>query len=347
MREPAHSQYTPGRMFRRSLTRLALCVGAIALIYASASRAQPPEDNRLINQGRRLFTRVWSVADGLGPTLNARSCLGCHSTPDIGGSGTDERAFVLIAPAVRDPSGGHVFRRLRVERTGAVTEQQPPRNGVIRKAPALFGSGSIESIPPEEIGTGIGSGRFGWKARFRNIDEAVEAAFANELGLGSERYPDRSAPPSRHKGIELSQTQLRAVSTFIRTLQPLRSNVTGSEAKKGRVIFQNLGCETCHRRSFPALEARALSPYTDLLLHDMGPGLADGIEEGAAKGRDFKTPPLWGITQTGPPYLHDGRAKSLTDAIAAHGGEAEPATTLWRKLSSVDRALLLAFLQSL
>lgn len=326
----------------RALTCFLLASG-VALAGFSRPTAQSSEP--LIAEGRKLFARVWTVPDGLGPTLNARNCEGCHATPEIGGSGTEQRAFVVIAPMAVDPTGGHVFRRLRVERTGAVTEQATPLNAVIRKAPALFGSGLIESVPEKEIG-GPG-GRFGWKGRFPSIEDAVEAAFANELGLGSARYPDRSAGSTGQMGIELSQEQIRAVSAFVRALPPLRAGPAGPDGEQGRRIFWHIGCVNCHRPSFPTLEQRGLFPYTDLLLHDMGVALDDGIDEGVAKGRDFKTPPLWGVSKTGPPYLHDGRAKNLHEAIMAHSGEAEASGTAYARLSTAEKAYLLAFLRSL
>lgn len=324
-----------------------LLASGIVLTGFSRLPAQHTSDASLVAEGRKLFARVWTVPDGLGPTFNARNCEGCHSTPEVGGSGTDERAFVVIAPTAVDPTGGHLFRRLRVETTGAVTEQALPVNGVTRRAPALFGSGVIESVPEEEIGSPGTRGRFGWKGRFRSIEDAVAAAFANELGLGSVRYPDQSARSTGHKGIELSQDQIRAVSAFVGALPPLQARSPGSAEEHGRRIFQQIGCVNCHKPSFPTLEQRGLFPYTDLLLHDMGPALEDGIDEGAAKGRDFKTPPLWGVAKTGPPYLHDGRAKNLHEAIVAHGGEAEASRNAYTKLSAAERDLLLAFLRSL
>ena len=329
---------------------IAILTSGVALAAASRPARQPRATERLIDEGQRLFARVWTVADGLGPTLNARSCVGCHSIPREGGSGTDSRAFVAIAPTVVDPSGGHVFRRLRVETTGAVTEQAPPLNSLLRKAPSLLGSGRIDEVPEAEIGRGVQApaGRFGWKGRFRSIEDAVAAAFINELGVGSARYPDRSAATAAHNGVELSEEQIQAVSAFIRALPAAsvkQPEIT--DGNKGREIFREIGCVACHRASFPTLEARGLYPYTDLLLHDMGPALADGLDEGGARGQDFKTPPLWGVASTGPPYLHDGRAKNLTEAIDAHGGEAESVIQAWRRLTTADRTLVIAFLRSL
>jgi CxxC motif-containing protein (DUF1111 family) len=300
-------------------------------------------------------TRVWTVNDGLGPLINARSCEGCHAVPRIGGSGTDERSFVTVVATPHDPRGGRVFRRLRVSRTGAIDEQAQPTLAVLRKAPSLLGSGWLETISSDEIAAGaiergtrgrIPHGRYGWKGRLRNIEEATAAAFANELGLSSATLPEPTTGPGGQTAADLSQSQIAAVAAFIRSLPPIASDAARKD-RHGQRLFNELGCASCHRPSFPSLETRHVFPYTDLLLHDMGPALADGIAEGVATGSEFKTPALWGIAMTGPPYLHDGRAKTLHDAITAHGGEAGESAIRYQKLGDIERAAVLAFLRSL
>jgi CxxC motif-containing protein (DUF1111 family) len=310
-----------------------LTVLAIPVLTGAASKeaAQTSSDHALIDEGSRLFTRVWTVNDGLGPTFNARSCSGCHVSPHIGGSGTDPRAFVFVTPV--NPIGSLVFRRLRVNETGAVSEEAAPLNGTLRKAPSLFGSGFIEILPQDEIGIEGLSGRFGWKGRFRTIREAVASAFENELGLIA--------------GKEITYQQIDAVTAFVRSLEPLRSSQAVRRADVGGVTFERLVCATCHRPSFPSMERQGLFPYTDLKLHDMGPAMADGISEIGAKSGEFKTPPLWGISRTGPPYLHDGRATTLEEAIDAHEGEARNAQRAWIALSPTDKSYVIAFLKSL
>ncbi|HUE89962.1 MAG TPA: di-heme oxidoredictase family protein [Vicinamibacterales bacterium] len=91
---------------------------------------------------------------------------------------------------------------------------------------------------------------------------------------------------------------------------------------------------------------REIPAYTDLLLHDMGPALSDGIREGDASPREFRTPPLWGISRTGPPYLHDGRARTIHEAIVAHDGEAARAAAAYKNLPTIDRQALLRFVES-
>jgi CxxC motif-containing protein (DUF1111 family) len=335
---------------------LTASIAAGPAIAVQAGRVAGTDDATIVAQGRQLFSRVWTVDDGLGPEINARSCLGCHVIPTIGGSSDDPRALVILSPAVLDPTGGHVFRRLRISALGAVTEQQPPRDGVVRRPPSLHGSGYLEAIPHDQIvppGTAndnhagrVPRGRFGWKGRLRTIDEAVAAAFANELGLGSADFPDRSSSRSPHKGRELSVAQVDAVAAFIRSLGPPPAKNT-LEARSGKEVFDRIGCAHCHRPTFPFLASKGLFPYTDLLLHKMGSALADRSNEADAEADEFKTPPLWGIGRSGPPYLHDGRAKSLHDAVFAHGGQAEMSAAAYRGLSVAETAMLLEFLLSL
>ena len=335
---------------------LLLLVNCVVLGFEQA-RSSASQIDPLVAEGRDLFTRVWTVSDGLGPLINARSCAGCHAVPAVGGLGTDERSFVIMTPPASDPSGGHVFRRLRVSETGAVTEQAVPTVRTIRKSPSLFGSGLLEEVSEAEIVAAasgasrpgrLPEGRFGWKGRLRNIEEAVAAAFVNELGLSSSRFADASLDRSvAHHMPEISEHQLAAVAAFIRSLPPPLSGGQSSTANRGRELFQRVECATCHTPTFPSLEKLNVFPYTDLRLHDMGLGLADGVTEGTAGGTEFKTPPLWGLTRSGPPYLHDGRAQTIHDAILAHDGDAREAANSYRELVPDDRQVLLTFLQSL
>ncbi|MGG5890255.1 di-heme oxidoredictase family protein [Falsiroseomonas sp. HC035] len=132
------------------------------------------------------------------------------------------------------------------------------------------------------------------------------------------------------------------------------------EAPHGRALFREAGCAACHRPSFttgavpgrPEHSNQRIWPYSDLLLHDMGEGLADNRPEGASDGREWRTPPLWGLGRTQAVSghtqpLHDGRARSLIEAILWHGGEAQGARDAVAALSPADRAALIAFLESL
>ena len=141
---------------------------------------------------------------------------------------------------------------------------------------------------------------------------------------------------------------------------PARRDVDDPAVLRGKELFYGAGCTACHTpkhatmRDWPmeALGGQLIWPYTDLLLHDMGEGLADGRPEGEANGREWRTQPLWGIGLTETVnghsfFLHDGRARNLTEAILWHGGEAEPARETFRSMPAADRAALLRFLSSL
>lgn len=125
----------------------------------------------------------------------------------------------------------------------------------------------------------------------------------------------------------------------------------------GSALFESTGCATCHvpaqrtraDHPIPALADQVFYPYTDLLLHDLGPELADGVPEGAASTSEWRTPPLWGLGLGAPDqrYLHDGRARNLDEAIRWHGGEALSTRTKYLALAPSQRAALLAFLEAL
>ena len=141
---------------------------------------------------------------------------------------------------------------------------------------------------------------------------------------------------------------------------PQRRNPQATDVMRGRELFQTLGCAACHRPRMqtgnraqdPNLRNQIIWPYTDLLLHDMGPALADGRPEGRASGREWRTPPLWGIGLTQNVsghtfFLHDGRARNVLEAILWHGGEAEAARNAFAKLSADERSAVIAFVNSL
>ncbi len=160
---------------------------------------------------------------------------------------------------------------------------------------------------------------------------------------------------------EISDSILHAVTFYVKTLAvPARRNADHTEVLEGKNIFMNSGCGSCHRPSmttavnvaFPEISNQKIYPYTDLLLHDMGEGLADNRPEYLANGREWRTPPLWGIGLTkvvnGHQYfLHDGRARNFMEAILWHGGEAEESANKVRNLNESERQKLIAFLESL
>jgi len=141
---------------------------------------------------------------------------------------------------------------------------------------------------------------------------------------------------------------------------PARREPDDPQVLKGKEIFYTIGCTGCHKPKFmtgdapdqPHLSHQLIYPYTDMLLHDMGDGLSDNRPEGEASGNEWRTAPLWGIGLTGivnghTLFLHDGRARNLTEAILWHGGEAEAARDKFAALPKVDRDRLVAFVNSL
>ncbi|UXI02324.1 di-heme oxidoredictase family protein [Photobacterium sp. TY1-4] len=213
------------------------------------------------------------------------------------------------------------------------------------------------------------TGRFGWKAGQPTVMQQNAAAFNGDVGLTSRLFPQENCTAQQTVCTELpsggepevSDNVLNFVEFYARHLAvPARRNVDDPQVKLGESLFTKVGCESCHRTSvetakndaLPALSEQLIHPYTDLLLHDMGEGLADHRGEFLANGREWRTAPLWGIGYTeevnGHSYfLHDGRARNLMEAILWHGGEAQQSRDKVLMLTKNERDALVAFLQSL
>jgi CxxC motif-containing protein (DUF1111 family) len=143
---------------------------------------------------------------------------------------------------------------------------------------------------------------------------------------------------------------MRLIDRFVgEAMLPPVPQATNAEA--GRAIFSSAGCTACHSTSFKLPDGRSIAPYTDLLLHDMGFGLADHMAEGEASGKEWRTAPLWGIGQAlraeNVGLLHDGRARNVLEAILWHDGEAAKARARVEQLSAPDRQALIDFIGSL
>ncbi|OSM07135.1 putative thiol oxidoreductase with 2 cytochrome c heme-binding site [Magnetofaba australis IT-1] len=219
-------------------------------------------------------------------------------------------------------------------------------------------------------------GRFGWKAGQATVEDQAHAAMADDIGVSNALKPNpwgectdlqKDCVTARH-GDDPQYDHLEAPPAVMRTLVhysrhlavPARRNVVNPHVLAGKQAFHDAGCAACHAPTFvtrsdwpeKALRGQRIRPYSDLLLHDMGEGLADNRPEGVANGREWRTAPLWGVglTQQVNPragFLHDGRARSLTEAILWHGGEAQAARERFRLATKEERGALLAFLQSL
>jgi CxxC motif-containing protein (DUF1111 family) len=214
----------------------------------------------------------------------------------------------------------------------------------------------------------VALGRFGWKANQPSIRQQVAGAFQGDIGITSPVFPDENCPAPQTDcaaapsggAPEIDEPKLVDVVFYGQTLAvPGRRDVGDATVLLGKALFAELRCASCHVPRFvtgphevPELVGQTIYPYTDLLLHDLGDGLADGRPDYLATGREWRTAPLWGIglvpiVNQHSLYLHDGRARGLAEAILWHGGEAEASKEAFRNLPADDRAALLRFLESL
>ena len=203
-------------------------------------------------------------------------------------------------------------------------------------------------------------GKFGWKAQQPTLFQFAGEAYLNEIGITNPQFPNENCPNGNCAELafnprpDLNDTGdgVAALAKFMMMLaSPPRATIT-SDVNQGEAIFDRIGCDECHvatlhtgASTIVALDHRTYHPYSDFLLHDMG-ALGDGIEQGAARGRDMRTAPLWGLRFTNV-YLHDGRAQSVDQAILQHDGEARASHDRFATLSEDEKQKLRAFLQSL
>jgi CxxC motif-containing protein (DUF1111 family) len=261
-----------------------------------------------------------------------------------------------------------------------------------RVSPAIVGMGLLEAVPeamlrrlagtadPDGVSGRINTvwngvtrrmdvGRFGWKAEQASVAQQTAAAFAGDIGITSplQRNENHTVGESiaaqRPTGgdPELDARIFEAVALYARTLAVPAARIgDDAEAIRGRVLFAAARCTACHlptlttgpSAELPELADQIVHPYTDLLLHDMGEGLADNRPVFAADGREWRTPPLWGLglmsKVNGHTFLlHDGRARTIAEAILWHGGEGQASRLRFVAMSKRDRAALVAFLDSL
>ncbi|MDP4200381.1 MAG: di-heme oxidoredictase family protein [Bacteroidota bacterium] len=212
-------------------------------------------------------------------------------------------------------------------------------------------------------------GRFGWKAGQPSLIQQSAGALNEDMGITNPIFRVESchnqtqywAVADSAKAPEIGDAALRDIAGYMQTLGvPGRRNMGDAEVIRGKYLFNNAKCSSCHipmmktgtNPDFPELSNQTIFPYTDLLLHDMGPDLADNRPEYRATGSEWRTPPLWGIGLTyvvngHTRFLHDGRARSLLEAVMWHGGEATRSREYVRMLPQRDREALVKFLESL
>lgn len=209
-------------------------------------------------------------------------------------------------------------------------------------------------------------GRFGWKANNPTLFQQTFGAYQQDMGVTNPVLPMESAAGQiQDDGLaddpEIDTETLDLATFYVQTLAvPARRNVNASDVLRGEELFYAARCAACHTPTLqtgalagvPEVAYQTIHPYTDMLLHDMGDGLADGRPDFLATGREWRTPPLWGIgltqrIQGHTLFLHDGRARNLLEAIMWHGGEAAQSREAVRAMAKEDRQALLTFLASL
>jgi CxxC motif-containing protein (DUF1111 family) len=295
------------------------------------------------------------------------------------GEFVDGTTYTLLRPR-------YEFRDLAYGELGEDTMFSP------RVAPAIHGLGLLEAVAEETVlagadpddgdGDGISGranyvtnssgtrmlGRFGWKASVPTLRHQAAGAANGDIGITSSVFAEDEVTPAQAAGVsvpnggapELSEKQLDKLEFYLRTLAvPARRQLDDSRVQLGERLFESAQCTACHMPDLTTgdhpvvqLANQRIHPYTDMLLHDMGEKLADNRPDHEANGREWRTPPLWGIglqkVVNGHTFLlHDGRARNVTEAILWHGGEAAASRDRFGAMSESDREALRAFVESL
>jgi CxxC motif-containing protein (DUF1111 family) len=262
----------------------------------------------------------------------------------------------------------------------------------LRNSQAIFGLGYLEAVSEsdilalaelqksqglngrpnyvrDDINDRMAIGRFGWKANQPGIQQHIANAFLADIGITSSLYPEQNCPPVQKECLteknsgkpELRQELWGPLTFWTLSLDaPAPRDRDKPAVRRGEKLFETAKCSQCHVPelktgqfdTLPALSGRTIRPYTDMLLHDMGPELADGRPDFRAGGADWRTAPLWGIglskqVNGSTSFLHDGRARNVLEAIVWHGGEAGASRDHFARLSKRQREDLIAFVQSL
>ncbi len=347
------------------------------------------------NDGRSEFVKVETVADGLGPVFNGRSCGECHNAGGVGGgSNRLVTRFGATVNGVFDPLtqlGGSLIQNQAIgPRDGSThafrPEQVPPQANTVarRRSTPLFGLGLVDATPDSvfidlaaqeaarrdgtagrvSMATNIAAGmktagKFGWKAQNPTLFQFAGDAYLNELGITNAQFPDENCPQGNCAELAFNPApgindvnDTHALADFMKLLAPPPRGAITADATAGEGVFNRIGCDSCHVATLrtgasatAGLNRAVYHPYSDFLLHDMG-SLGDGIVQGSAGASEIRTAPLWGLRAI-TRFLHDGRAASIEEAIAAHEGQGRASRDRFQQLNAADRGRLLAFLRSL
>ncbi|MEQ9330503.1 di-heme oxidoredictase family protein [Thalassobaculum sp.] len=281
-------------------------------------------------------------------------------------------AFDLVPSP--DPALGPLVTGIRLDAL-AYGALPPATRTEARRAPALHGIGLLAGVPDDALnaladpadrdGDGIsgrlGSGRFGWKALEPTVESQTTAALLTDLGLSTVDRPDHAGDCTAAEaaclraphgdgghadGVEVPADALRTLVAYVSALPA----PVAAPDPRGEALFRSAGCAACHVPELAGAGGQPVRAFTDLLLHDMGPGLEGGFPEGEASRAEWRTAALWGLGRAvrhGDRLLHDGRAATIDEAIRWHGGEAARARDRYRDLPPAEAARLLAYLEGL
>ena len=360
--------------------------------HACDGRGRPPAPGeiaesflvRISYPGRDEVTGAPNAVPGYGGQLQFRAIPG--STPEatvsityseITGSFADGTTYSLRVPSYTfydtyEPLSKKMLFSPRVAPFNfglGLLEAIPTNTILAREDPNDADNDGISGVANRVWDAAVGRttiGRFGWKAGAPNLIQQTAGAYNGDMGITSALFPAESCegdrPECARHDPEVSSDVIAAVAHYMATLGvPARRNLDDAEATQGEAIFYQVGCAGCHRPTMVTgdmagvpwvLRNQVIHPYTDLLLHDMGNDLADGRPDFQANGKEWRTPPLWGIglvqaVNGHTNFLHDGRARSLMEAVLWHGGEAKKARDAVLSLSADARAALIKFLESL
>lgn len=363
------------------------CVGC----HTNDGRGRPPQPGDQFNSMIFRVSIAGSSAEG-GPLAapGYGTQLELRATPDLTGPmAVMSITYTDSAGAFPD---GETYTLHVPHYTISAPYRTLPSNMLLspRVAPPNFGLGLLEAVPADSIvalstnasniaagvaghpnyvwdavGQKSAIGRFGFKANIASILEQCAAAANGDIGITTSVFPDEPCTDAvagcGSHPVELSDTLLHQLQRYVQTLGvPARRSVSNTTVMRGEHLFQTVGCASCHQPTLhtgtvpgdPELSQQTIHPYTDLLLHDMGPGLADNRPDYLATGQEWRTTPLWGIGLTAvvnghSTFLHDGRAQSLIEAIMWHGGQASAARDRFKALVKADRDAVVSFLNSL
>jgi CxxC motif-containing protein (DUF1111 family) len=302
------------------------------------------------------------------------------SYDEVGGTFDDGTAYSLLAPTytIVGPAYGSVADDVKISPRiappviGMGLLEAVPQEEILGRADANDADrDGISGRPNTVVDPVTGAtavGRLGWKANVASVAQQTAGAFLGDIGVTSPVLPDQdctaveTACQAAISGgtPEVDEQTFDAVVFYTRVVAvPQRRPAQADADADGARLFLASGCASCHTPTLTtgstdiaALSDQVIHPYTDLLLHDMGDGLADGRPDGDATGSEWRTAPLWGIGLTDTVnhhtrFLHDGRARSLTEAILWHGGEGERSAQAFRAMTTDQRDALLAYLESL